>query len=101
MDYVTTVLASAVVVHCESEGLRRKLLGPAAFHGNSISLAYTGKHELAGVLTLLQSLDVPFLSTGPTPSSDVFELLEIEGLVTGKVRHMTWRNPGEPVIYKK
>lgn len=99
MDYVESVLARAVVVRCESVALRRKLPDAVTLDGDSVSIAYTDKSELAGVLTLLQSLDVPFICAGPNPPSDVFELLQAEGLVGGNVRHIAWRGPGEPVFY--
>lgn len=99
MDYVDSVLATAVVVHCESEALRRELCGAVPLDSDSVSIGYTGKPKLAGVLSLLQSLNVPFVSAGPTTPSDVFELLRAEGLVAGKVRRIAWRGPGEPVLY--
>jgi hypothetical protein len=98
MDYVTSVFAKSVIVHCESEELRRKLDGADVLDNNSVAIAYADRPDLATVLTTLKSLDVPFVSAGPTPPADVFELLRAEGLVTGKVRHIFWRSPGEPVL---
>ncbi|ULU24981.1 hypothetical protein [Dyella terrae] len=98
MDYVESVLARAVIVHCESDGLRERLEGTTMPGTQSVAIAYSGKPELANVLTSLQSLKVPFVSAGPNPPSDVFELLAAEGLVAGSVDRVFWRSPGEPIV---
>jgi hypothetical protein len=97
MDYVESVLASSVTVHCESGVLRGKF-GLASDTGTSVTLLYADKAELASVLTALQELGIPFISAGPNPPSDVFEFLRSEGLVTGRVRGIRWRGPGDAII---
>lgn len=64
MDYVESVLASSIAVHCESDALRDKL-GVAADAGVSVALPYANKAELAGVLTALQKLSIPIRLCGP------------------------------------
>lgn len=98
MDYVESVLAKSVVVHCESERLRVALGGTLIPGAESVAIAYAGKSELASVLTSLQSLKVPFVSAGPNPPADVFELLAAEGLVAGSVDHVFWRGPSAPIV---
>jgi len=98
MDYVESVLERSVVVHCESETLRSNLDGAIALDSDSVALPYSDTLELAVVLTLLQSLRVPFVSAGPNPPSDVFEFLRRKGLVTGNLDLISWRGPGEPEL---
>ena len=97
MDYVEGVLANSVAVHCESGAVRGRF-GLAADTGASVALPYKNKTELASVLTALQELGIPFVSAGPNPPSDVFEFLRSEGLVTGRVRGIRWRWPGDAII---
>lgn len=97
MDYVESVLASFVAVHCESGALRGKF-GLAADTGTSVVLPYADKAELARVLAALQELGIPFVSAGPNPPSDVFEFLRSEGLVAGRVRGIRWRGPGDVIV---
>ncbi|WP_266183356.1 hypothetical protein [Dyella humicola] len=98
MDYVESVLAKSVIVHCESDELRQRLGGTKMLGTESVAIAYAGKSDLANILTTLQSLKVPFVSAGPNPPSDVFELLAAEGLVAGSVDHVFWRGPGQPIL---
>jgi len=98
MDYVVSVLERSVVVHCESEALRSNLDGAIALEPDSVALPYSGTLELAVVLTLLQSLHVPFVSAGPNPPSDVFEFLRQDGLVMGSLDLISWRGPGQPEL---
>lgn len=100
MDYVESVLAKCVTVHCESAALRIAL-GAAANPENSIAIEYKDKGELASVLTTLQTLGIPFVSAGPCPPSDVFEFLRRDGLVAGVVRRIVWRDPADPKIYEQ
>jgi len=98
MDYVESVLAKSVVVHCESERLRVAISGTVMPGTESVAIAYAGRVELAYVLASLQSLKVPFVSAGPNPPADVFELLADEGLVSGSVDHVVWLGPDEPIV---
>lgn len=98
MDYVSSVLDDSVMVHCESGCLGGKF-GLPADAGPIVALPYADKAELAGVLTTLQALGIPFVSVGPLAPLDVFEFLRDEGLVTGRVRSISWRSPGEPFLY--
>ncbi len=97
MDYVSSVLDDSVVVHCESGCLDGKF-GLPANAGPTLALPYADKVELASVLTALQALGMPFVSAGPLAPSDVFEFLRDEGLVTGRVRGISWRSRGDPVL---
>jgi hypothetical protein len=97
MDYVSSVQADSVVVHCESGFLGGKFERHANT-GPIVALPYAGKAELAGVLTALQELGIPFVSGGPNPPTDVFEFLREEGLVTGRVRGIAWGGQGNPTL---
>lgn len=89
--------AESVLVYCESGDLGGKF-GLPANAGPIVALSYASKVELASVLTTLQGLGIPFVSAGPPSPSDVFEFLRGKGLVTGRVRGISWRGPGDPVL---
>jgi hypothetical protein len=97
MDFVESVLAGFVVVHCESERLRAAIRGTVMPDTECVAIAYEGSSELVNVFASLQSLKVPFVSACLNPPADVFEFLAAEGLVSGSVDHVVWRGPGEPI----
>lgn len=97
MDYVSSVLDDSVMVHCESGCLGGKF-GLPLDAGPTVALPYADKAELASVLTTLQALGIPFVSAGSLAPLDVFEFLRDEGLVTGRVRGISWRSRGDSVL---
>ena len=74
------------------EAFRPEALGSSA---SEVHLAYAGQQELAGVLTRLQQLGVPFLAAGPGwhPAA-IFSQLKDTGLVSGSIRTIVWVGPG-------
>ena len=63
---------------------------------NGTQLPYTGQEQLAGLLTCLQSLAIPFVAAGPGwhPAA-VFQRLRDQHLVTGSIPTIVWSGPGK------
>jgi hypothetical protein len=99
VQYVEAVLESEVTVTCRASDLVQQLLNLGASKtATGVSLRYDSQQELASLFTALQQLGVPF-SEGPGwPPSDVFQHLREQGLVSGRIKSVSWRRPNEPVV---
>lgn len=56
--------------------------------------------HLAHIFMALRGLGLPFgHAPAGWPPSEVFEQLRSKGLVSGTIQRITWRSPGEHVIF--
>ena len=99
MDYVAAVLEKCVRVICSSESARRALAPhDVVVSAEVCELAYSSKQELARVLQYLQQLGLPFVDEpGGWPPAAVFQQYRDEGLVSGSIKTISWRDPNEPI----
>lgn len=104
MDHVAAILRDEVRVECSANALREKLASLAGQckedeEDVDLCLPYASKEALAGLLSQLQALDLPFGSEpeGWSPL-DIFEQLRQEGLVSGKIKTIAWKGRGDAVL---
>jgi hypothetical protein len=93
MNHVSAVLDQHVHVICDS-ALRQRLLMRGSSMQDRISLSFKGSEELAEILSLLQSLQIPFADA---PAA-VFAHLRDRGLVQGTITTVAWVAPDMPVL---
>ncbi|WP_115043109.1 MULTISPECIES: hypothetical protein [Xanthomonas] len=98
MNHVSAVLDQHVHVICDS-ALRQRLLMRGSSMQDRISLSFKGSEELAEILSLLQSLQIPFADApAGWPPAAVFAQLRDRGLVQGTITTVAWVAPDMPVL---
>ncbi|MBB5859260.1 hypothetical protein [Xanthomonas arboricola] len=98
MNHVSAVLDQHVHVICDS-ALRQTLLMRGSSMQDRISLSFKGSEELDEILSLLQSLQIPFADTpAGWPPAAVFAQLRDQGLVQGTITTVVWVAPDMPVL---
>ncbi|MCC8472712.1 hypothetical protein LN458_01700 [Xanthomonas arboricola] len=98
MNHVSAVLDQHVHVICDS-ALRQRLLMRGSSMQDRISLSFKGSEELAEILSLLQSLQIPFADApAGWPPAAVFAQLRDQGLVQGTITTVVWVAPDMPVL---
>jgi hypothetical protein len=100
IDHVRQILGLAVALECHDAHLDRRCRERgAASDGYGLRFEHHDRGELARTLTWLQSEGVPFLDEpGGWPPAAVFDAMRDEGLVSGRIRRVSWLGPNEPVF---
>ena len=98
-DHVESVLADLVVVQCAEPAheptLRALGASLAGFTRGCWQIPAPSPAHLAHVLTALRELGLPFADAPHGwPPAAVFEHLREQGLVSGRIRRISWRRPG-------
>ncbi|WAH63587.1 hypothetical protein [Xanthomonas hortorum] len=98
MNYVSAVLDQHVHIICKV-AMRQKLLARGASMQDGMSLSFKTPQELSEILSLLQSLQIPFADApaGWQPAA-VFAWLRDQGLVQGAITTVAWVAPDMPVL---
>ena len=98
MNHICAVLDQHVHVICEV-AMRQTLLTRGNAIQDGISLIFKNAQELSEILSLLQSLQIPFADApAGWPPSAVFAQLRDQGLVQGAITTVAWVAPGMPVL---
>lgn len=98
MNHVSAVLDQHVHVICDS-AMRQTLLMRGSSMQDRISLSFKGSEELAEILSLLQSLQIPFADApAGWPPAAVFAHLRDRGLVQGTITTVARVAPDMPVL---
>jgi hypothetical protein len=98
MNYVSAVLDQHVHVVCEV-AMRQTLLTRGNAIQDGISLSFKNSQELSKILSLLQSLQIPFAdASAGWPPAAVFAQLRDQGLVQGAITTIVWVAPDTPVL---
>jgi hypothetical protein len=95
--FVSAVLPESVKVQNPPSTLVLEFPNLTLSEGSGNALVpYSGNEELAGVLSRLQLLAVPFVAAGPGwhPTA-VFGQLREQGLVSGAIRTIVWTGPDQ------
>ncbi|MEG8065285.1 hypothetical protein KRM18_15070 [Xanthomonas hortorum pv. gardneri] len=79
--------------------MRQKLLARGTSIQDGISLSFKTPQELSEILSLLQSLQIPFADApAGWPPAAVFAQLRDQGLVQGAITTVAWVAPNMPVL---
>ncbi|KLD72374.1 hypothetical protein [Xanthomonas pisi] len=98
MNHVSAVLDHHAHVICDS-GMRQKLPTRGTSLQDGISLSFKSSQELPDILSLLQSLQIPFADVpAGWPPAAVFAHRRDQGLVQGAITTIAWVAPGMPVL---
>ncbi|PPU18558.1 hypothetical protein [Xanthomonas arboricola] len=98
MNHVSAVLDQHVHVICDS-AMRQRLLTRGTSMRDRISLSFKSSEELSEILSLLQSLQIPFADAlAGWPPAAVFAQLRDQGLVQGAITTVVWVAPDMPVL---
>ncbi|NIK08249.1 hypothetical protein FHY11_001759 [Xanthomonas arboricola] len=98
MNHVSAVLDQHVHVICDS-AMRQRLLTRGTSMQDRISLSFKSSEELSEILSLLQSLQIPFADApAGWPPAAVFAQLRDQGLVQGAITTVVWVAPDMPVL---
>ncbi|WOB48245.1 hypothetical protein NYR97_13290 [Xanthomonas hydrangeae] len=98
MNHVSAVLDQHVHVICQV-AMRQKLLARGTSIQDGMSLSFKTPQELSEILSLLQSLQIPFADApAGWPPAAVFAWLRDQGLVQGAITTVAWVAPDMPVL---
>ncbi|MDK2123013.1 hypothetical protein [Parachitinimonas caeni] len=101
MDYIESILSKEICIRCTSILVRKQLLGlhAARERGGDVYVPFESKEHLAFILRKLQTLGLLFADApAGWPPAAVFEHLRDEGLLQGRIKTVTWRQPNQPVL---
>lgn len=98
-DYVESIGTSGIKIRSESSHMRQEIgqLGAREEESSVYWLSFTSEKQLWALLQSLINLKLAFMGDhSGWPPSEVVQKLREEGKVSGTIRQVTWRGPGEP-----